>query len=125
MLMEEIVSRRPFHLGGSLMTRIRLQFSIARLMAAMLAVALAFTVFPPMVDGLLPAACIFAVGMLIPIFVTDLTGPEAVCIIVIAFVLAALVAPTMYGHGAGRRAAAFAVKAAPVAAAPASAPGPR
>jgi hypothetical protein len=104
--------------------RIRLRFSIARVMAAVLSVALVFTVFRPTGLGL-PATCVLAFGVLIPIFVANLTGPEVAVIIAIMIVVAMMQIPPVLGHDPKKRAAALAKARAARAAAPSAVPGPR
>jgi len=96
---------------------VRVRFSIARLMAAVLVSALAFALVRPFNfpnETPLGVATVLAIGMLVPIFVAGLTGLEIVTILAIAVVLASLLTPSVIDHHNPRvRAARAAARAAP------------
>ena len=84
----------------------RLRFSIARLMAAVLATALAFALVRPFnlpIESAFPIAIVLAIGMLIPIFVVGLSWPDIAVIFAIALVMVALLMPTVLGHDPKKR----------------------
>lgn len=98
------------------MARLRRRISIARLMAAVLVVALAFALLRPH----WPIALFVAIALLIPIFVAGLPRTEVAAVLLIIVLTVLMLIPAMQHSNCRESAAGPALKAI----APASTPAP-